>query len=204
MEVGLVGKLRQTKGKDLMPGGKSGQGTVAAAYLAALGDRGIKYIFANSGTDFAPIIEASVASSETNRNLPRLITVPHENVAVAMAHGYYRMTGSPAVVMVHVTVGTANALCGLMNAARDNVPLLLAAGRTPHTELGDAGSRALPIHWAQDNFDHDGRPHPGFRTGLAWVANAQHSLVARDVRPGGHAARLHEMGLRTALGSISR
>ena len=38
----------------------------------------------------------------------------------SMAHGYYRVSGKPAVVMVHVTVGTANAICALMNAARDN------------------------------------------------------------------------------------
>src|SRR5262249_17020290 len=33
-------------------------GTVADAYLALLADRGIDYLFANAGTDFAPIIEA--------------------------------------------------------------------------------------------------------------------------------------------------
>ena len=60
---------------------------------------------------------------------------------MAMAHGYYRITGKPAAVMVHVTVGTANTICGLMNAARDNVPLLLAAGRTPITETGHIASR---------------------------------------------------------------
>jgi len=59
-------------------------------------------------------------------------------------------------VMVHVTVGTANALCGLMNAARDNVPLLLGAGRTPLTETGDAGSRNVGIHWGQEAFDQGG------------------------------------------------
>ena len=134
----------------------SRKGTVAEAYLAALADRGVAYVFANAGTDFAPIIEALLAASESNRAFPKFITVPHENVAVAMAHGYYRMTGQPAAVMVHVQVGTANALCGMMNAARDQVPLLLASGRTPNTETGDAGSRSIPIHWPQDNFDQGG------------------------------------------------
>ena len=31
---------------------------VAEAYLALLADRGVDYLFANAGTDFAPIIEA--------------------------------------------------------------------------------------------------------------------------------------------------
>jgi len=38
--------------------------------------------------------------------------VPHENVAMAMAHGYYRVSGKMAAVMCHVTVGTGNTICG--------------------------------------------------------------------------------------------
>src|SRR5439155_9455206 len=64
--------------------------------------------------------------------------------------------GKPAAVMVHVTVGTANALNGLINAARDNIPLLLAAGRTPLTETGSIASRNRPIHWGQEAFDQGG------------------------------------------------
>ena len=63
---------------------------------------------------------------------------------MAMAHGYYRISGKPAAVMVHVTVGTANAICGLMNAARDNVPMLLAAGRTPITETATSPRATAP------------------------------------------------------------
>ena len=128
---------------------------VADAYLTRLGERGIEYVFANAGTDFAPIVE-SLARNVGNKKFPRFITVPHENVAMAMAHGYYRTAGKPAAVMVHVTVGTANAICGLMNAARDNVPVLLAAGRTPITETGHMASRNRSIHWGQEAFDQGG------------------------------------------------
>jgi acetolactate synthase-1/2/3 large subunit len=128
---------------------------VADAYLTRLGERGIEYVFANAGTDFAPIVE-SLSRNVGNKKFPRFITVPHENVAMAMAHGYYRTAGKPAAVMVHVTVGTANAICGLMNAARDNVPVLLAAGRTPITETGHMASRNRSIHWGQEAFDQGG------------------------------------------------
>lgn len=128
----------------------------AEAYLGRLAERGIDYVFANAGTDFAPIIEAISRSAGTSLRIPRFITVPHENLAVAMAHGYYRTCGKPAAVMVHVTVGTANTICGVMNAARDNVPILLAAGRTPITETGHIGSRNRPIHWGQESFDQGG------------------------------------------------
>src|SRR6516164_1921958 len=133
---------------------KTPDGMAAEAYIARLGARGIEYVFANAGTDFAPIVEA--LSRAKDAKIPRFMTVPHENVAMAMAHGYYRIAGKPAAVMVHVTVGTANAINGLINAARDNVPLLLAAGRTPLTETGSIASRNRSIHWGQEAFDQGG------------------------------------------------
>jgi len=128
----------------------------AESFLTRLADRGVDYVFANAGTDFAPIIEALSRNPGRNRKYPRVITVPHENVAVSMAHGYYRVSGKPAMVMVHVTVGTANSVCALMNAARDNVPVILGAGRTPLTETGHAASRNRSIHWGQEMFDQGG------------------------------------------------
>ncbi len=127
--------------------------TVAQTYMRALKEYGVKYVFANGGTDFAPIIEGILQSQNAGHDLPEFVTVPHENVAVAMAQGYYKVTGEISAVMVHVNVGTANTVCALMNAARDNVPILLAAGRTPITETGHAGSRNVNIHWGQENFD---------------------------------------------------
>src|SRR5262245_36878276 len=128
----------------------------AEAYLARLGDRGIDYVFANAGTDFPPIVEAISPHGGNGAKYPRFLPVPPGTVAMAMAHGYYRTCGKPAAVMVHVTVGTANTICGLMNAARDNVPVLLAAGRTPITETGHAASRNRSIHWGQESFDQGG------------------------------------------------
>ena len=88
--------------------------------------------------------------------MPEPVVVPHENAAVGMAHGYYLVTGRPQAVMVHVNVGMANALMGLLNAARDNVPIFFTSGRTPLTESGRLGSRDLPIHWGQEMYDQAG------------------------------------------------
>jgi acetolactate synthase-1/2/3 large subunit len=132
------------------------QKITAEAYIRRLAERGIDYVFANAGTDFAPIIEAITRNAGSDQKIPKFVTVPHENVAMAMAHGYYRACGKPAAVMVHVTVGTGNTINGLMNAARDNIPLLLAAGRTPLTETGHIGSRNRSIHWGQEAFDQGG------------------------------------------------
>ncbi|HEY1503071.1 MAG TPA: thiamine pyrophosphate-requiring protein [Stellaceae bacterium] len=136
-----------------MDGSSSDKPTVAEAYLSALSKHGVHVVFANGGTDFAPIVEGLLRAGERGSALPRFVTVPHENVAVSMASGFYKVSGTPAAVMVHTTVGTANALCGIMNADRGNVPMLLAAGRSPWTEHGHPGSRNLGIHWSQENFD---------------------------------------------------
>ncbi len=129
-------------------------GTIADAYLALLADRGVDYFFGNAGTDFAPIIEAFAKAAATGTPVPKPMLVPHENVAIHMALGYYVVTGRPQVVMVHVNVGAANAMCGLINAAKGNLPVLFSSGRTPFTETGDqAGRRNREIHWPQEMFD---------------------------------------------------
>ena len=139
-----------------LPTGAARDTSVAEAFLCSLRAHGIETLFANAGTDFAPIIEALSRIGSNSAAVPQVVTVPHENLAVAMAHGHYLASGKPAAVMVHVTVGTGNTICGLMNAYRDRIPLLLMAGRTPHTETGHIASRNFPIHWGQENFDQHG------------------------------------------------
>ena len=130
--------------------------TTSEAYLCLLKSRGIDWLFANAGTDFAPIIEGLTRGKAAGLDMPEAVAITHENVAVGMAHGYYLVTGRPQAVMFHVNVGTANALMGLINAARDNVPIFFTSGRTPITEAGRTGSRDLPIHWGQEMFDQAG------------------------------------------------
>jgi acetolactate synthase-1/2/3 large subunit len=127
--------------------------STAEAYLELLAARGVEYLFANAGTDFAPLIEAYAKRGAQGQAAPRPITVPHEIPAVAMAHGYAMVTGRAQAVMVHVIVGAGNAVGGIINAARANVPMLFSAGRNPITEAGHSGSRDRPIHWAQESFD---------------------------------------------------
>src|SRR5919206_4392238 len=130
--------------------------SVAEAYLALLAERGIEYLFANAGTDFAPIVEAYAKAAHSGLPAPKPLIATHENLALSMAHGYAVASGKVPAVMVHVSVGTANALCGVFNAARENVPILFTAGRSPLTEEGLPGARDTYIHWAQEMFDQAG------------------------------------------------
>lgn len=125
----------------------------AQAFLEMLEALGVRYLLGNAGTDFASIIDAFSRRAVDGKPVPRAMMVAHECCAVSMAHGYYLVTGEPAVVMVHTTPGTANALGALMNAFRSHVPLVLCAGRTPLSEAGMPGSRDTLIHWGQESFD---------------------------------------------------
>ena len=127
--------------------------TTAEVYLELLKDRGIDVFLGNAGTDFASLVEGFARAEAEGTPAPRPLVVPHEFVAVSMAHGYYLGAGRPAAAMVHVTVGTGNASTALITAARANVPILMSAGRTPVTEEGLHGARDLHIHWAQESFD---------------------------------------------------
>jgi acetolactate synthase-1/2/3 large subunit len=131
-------------------------GSVAEAYLALLADRGVEYLFGNAGTDFAPLVEAYARATQTGVSVPRPMLATHENLAVAMAHGYGMVSRRIPAVMAHVSVGTANMICAALNAARENVAILLTAGRSPLTESGLLGSRDGYIHWAQEMYDQAG------------------------------------------------
>ncbi len=131
-------------------------GTAGDVLLASLRRHGIAHLFVNPGTDFPPIVEGLARARESGTEVPLAVLAPHENLAVAMAHGAHLVTGAPQAVMVHVNVGTANTVNMLADASRDRVPLLLMAGRSPILEEGAFGARNRSIHWAQEMFDQAG------------------------------------------------
>jgi acetolactate synthase-1/2/3 large subunit len=152
--------------------------TAAEAWLGLLAARGVDYLFANGGTDFAPIVEAYAKGQKLGWRLPEVVVVPHENMGVAMAHGYAMVSGRPQAMMVHVGVGTANTLNGVINASRQNVPILLSAGRTPITESGALpAARNNYIHWAQEHFDQGGM----LREFVKWDYELRHAEQVETV-----------------------
>jgi acetolactate synthase-1/2/3 large subunit len=162
-------------------------------FLKALAEHGVDFFFCNPGTDFPPIVEGFSRARGTNAKLPRPVLIPHENLAVAMAHGAYTMTGRAQAVMVHVNVGTGNTINNLVNLSRDRVPLILAAGRTPVTEKGSFGSRSRQIHWGQEMFDQGGM----VRELVKWDYELRTPGQVADV-----VARAHEITMSSPRGPV--
>jgi acetolactate synthase-1/2/3 large subunit len=128
--------------------------SAAHYFLEGLVDLGIDYIFANLGTDHVSIIEEIARWDKEGRKHPEVILCPHEVVAVHMAGGYALATGRCQAVLVHVDAGTANACMAIQNLFRYRLPVMLFAGRAPHTLHGElTGSRDTYVHFVQDPFD---------------------------------------------------
>jgi len=153
-----MSKTAMTTAGDDMPSSKSTiedavSITSGGALLCRMKAIGVDYIFANSGTDFPPLIEGLAEAEAKMIDLPEAIVIPHESAAMGMAHGYYLGTGKTAAVMAHTNVGLANCAIGAINASIENIPMMLFSGRTPTTEQGRFGSRTVPIGWGQEMRD---------------------------------------------------
>ena len=128
--------------------------STAHYFLEGLVDLGVEYIFANLGTDHVSLIEEMARWDKEGRKHPDFILCPHEVVAVHMAGGYALATGRSQAVLVHVDAGTANACMAIQNLFRYRLPVMLFAGRAPHTLHGELrGSRDTYVHFVQDPFD---------------------------------------------------
>ncbi|MFB4162408.1 thiamine pyrophosphate-requiring protein [Alteribacillus sp. JSM 102045] len=131
--------------------------TTSTAFLEALEEAGVSYIFSNLGSDHPGIIEGLAIARKENKKLPEVIMCPHEMVALSMAHSYAQVTGEPQAVLVHVECGTQNLGGAIHNAYKGRVPVLVFAGASPYTQEGElTGSRNEFIHWIQDVPDQRG------------------------------------------------
>ena len=133
--------------------------TASTAFLEALAEAGVRYVFANLGSDHPGLIEALARAQAEGREdtLPKLVVCPHEMVAMSAAHAYALVSGGPSAVLVHVDAGTQNLGGALGNAMRGRAPVLVFAGAAPSTMHGElpAGRNEF-IHWIQDVRDQRG------------------------------------------------
>ena len=62
---------------------------------------------------------------------PQMILTNHEEIAVAIAHGYAKATGKLGVAMVHDTVGLLHASNAIYGAYLDQAPVMIMGGTGP-------------------------------------------------------------------------
>ena len=95
----------------------------AEALLRTLVGSGVNVCFANPGTSEMHFVAALDAVSEM-----RGVLVLFEGVATGATDGYARMTGAPAVALLHLGPGLGNGLANLHNARRSRVPVVTVVG----------------------------------------------------------------------------
>ena len=107
----------------------------------------LKYIAFNPGASFKGLHD-SIVNYLGNQN-PQMLLTLHEEHAVAIAHGYAKITGKPMGVVVHSNVGLMHASMAIYNAWCDRVPVFILGATGPV----DASQRRPWIDWihtAQD------------------------------------------------------
>jgi acetolactate synthase I/II/III large subunit len=86
----------------------------------------IDYLAVTCGSTFRGLHEAVV--NYGNNTKPEVITCNHEEIGVAMAHGYAKMEGKPMAAACHGTVGLQHATMAMYNAWCDRVPVYVMIG----------------------------------------------------------------------------
>jgi thiamine pyrophosphate-dependent acetolactate synthase large subunit-like protein len=102
---------------------------------------GIEYAAFNPGASFRGLHDSLVNYGGDQD--PRTIMCCHEEISVALAHGYAKATGRPMAAVLHDVVGLQHACMAIFNAWCDRVPILLLGGTGPM----DATQRRPWIEW---------------------------------------------------------
>ena len=101
----------------------------------------IPYIALNPGASFRGLHD-SLVNYLGNRE-PRMLLCLHEEHAVALAHGWAKVTGKPMAAALHSNVGLMHGSMAIFNAWCDRVPMLIIGATGPV----DAAKRRPWIDW---------------------------------------------------------
>jgi acetolactate synthase I/II/III large subunit len=106
----------------------------------------IDYIAVTPGSTFRGIQESFINYGKNAH--PEWITVHHEEISAALAHGYAKAAGKPMAIIVHNTVGVQHASMALYNAWCDRVGALVLVGN-----ILDAANRRPGVEWDHTAID---------------------------------------------------
>jgi acetolactate synthase-1/2/3 large subunit len=140
---------------------------------------GIPYASLNPGSSFRGLHDSIVNYGKNN---PAIITCPHEELAIQVAHGYARTTGKPMVAIVHDVVGLLHGCMAVYYAHLDRAPVIVMGGTGPmdvtrrrphidwtHTALVQGNAVRDYVRWDDQPYTVDGVPESfarGYRIAL--------------------------------------
>ena len=96
---------------------------------------GVNYVFGNPGTSETPMMTILPEYKDLN-----YVLVLQEGVAVGMAEGYGRSTGTVPLVSLHIDNGMANGLSMMIDQLRSGTPMVMTAGNKDIRKLGSGRS----------------------------------------------------------------
>jgi thiamine pyrophosphate-dependent acetolactate synthase large subunit-like protein len=107
----------------------------------------LRYLALLPGSSYRGLHD-SLVNYNGNRD-PQMLVCLHEEHAVAIAHGYAKVTGRPMGAAVHSNVGLMHASMAIYNAYCDRVPMLIIGATGPV----DAARRRPWIDWIHTSTD---------------------------------------------------
>jgi thiamine pyrophosphate-dependent acetolactate synthase large subunit-like protein len=111
------------------------------AIAAAIRELDIPYVALNPGSSYRGLHDSLVNYLGNSR--PRMLLCLHEESAVALAHGWAKVTGRPMLAIVHANVGLMHATMAIFNAWCDRAPVIILGA----TGALDATRRRPWIEW---------------------------------------------------------
>ena len=101
---------------------------------------GFEYIASNPGSSFRGLQESFITYGKNQG--PEWLTCCHEESSIAIADGYYRVSGKPMMVMAHGTVGLQHAAMTIYNSFVARNPVYIVLGNAL-----DANNRRPGVEW---------------------------------------------------------
>jgi thiamine pyrophosphate-dependent acetolactate synthase large subunit-like protein len=113
----------------------------------ALRSLDVPYIALNPGASYRGLHDSIV--NYLGNEGPQMLLCLHEEVAVAIAHGYAKVTGKAMAAAVHSNVGLFHATMAFFNAWCDRMPVIVLGATGPV----DAAKRRPWIDWIHTSAD---------------------------------------------------
>jgi thiamine pyrophosphate-dependent acetolactate synthase large subunit-like protein len=130
-----------------IPSGTNVAGFGSDVVAEVLRDLDIPYIALNPGASYRGLHDSLV--NHIGNAAPQMLLCLHEEAAVAIAHGYAKVTGKAMAAAVHSNVGLFHATMAIFNAWCDRMPIIILGATGPV----DAAKRRPWIDWIHTTAD---------------------------------------------------